>query len=418
MAFWQIFLIINLVAALFLVWPTLFLAKKYKQELRSNAHTDSNEDVYKDHFRELEQTMVRGEINQNELDGLKRDLEKTMVEENHMGGDMNDKPIISSFKSRIPVLLIVFFLPILSLALYSFLGAKDDWEIYQLATTRVQAEVQEVPALSEELISSLQSRVKEKPDNVQNWYLLASTSIEQGLFEEGVRAYRAVLALQPDAPSIKAELAQALFLRAGNTITSEVRQYINESLAQAPNLPTALGLAGIDAFRSGRYQDAMGYWQKALVQLDPSSEAAKALQGGIAQATLALAATGDSADEKPEKVVSLSLKVSLSKGVNDIDPNDTVFVYARAWQGPPMPLAIRKIKASELPTKITLDSTMSMMQGMDLAAFPQVELVARISSSGSATPQPGDWQAKQGPIIVTSQKDPVNLVIKDRIPPQ
>lgn len=417
MAFWQIFLLVNIGAALFLVWPTLFLAKKYRQELRSNTHTDSNEDVYQDHFRELEQTMVRGEIDQEELQGLKRDLERTMVEENHMGLDMSDKPIISSFKSRIPVLALVVFLPMLSLVLYSFLGAKDDWEIYQLARERVTADVSEVPELSAKLIDSLQARVQEKPENAQNWYLLASTAIEQGLFEEGVRAYRAVLDLEPDAPAIKAELAQALFLRAGNTITSEVRQYINESLAQAPNLPTALGLAGIDAFRSGRYQDAMGYWQKALIQLDPNSEAAKALQGGISQATLALAATGGDEVEKKKKVVSLSVKVSLGKGVS-VKPDDTVFIYARAWQGPPMPLAIRKIKASELPTRVVLDSTMSMMQGMDLAAFPQVEVIARVSSSGSATPQPGDWQVKQGPVIVSSQKDAIKLVVKEQIPSQ
>ncbi|MFL0799269.1 MAG: c-type cytochrome biogenesis protein CcmI [Agarilytica sp.] len=416
MEFWQFFLLVNILAAIFVVWPTVFLAKKYRQQLRSNARTDSNEDVYQDHVLELEQTLVRGEIDADELAGLKRDLEKTMVEENHMDGDMSDRPIISSFKSRIPVLTLVFLLPIFSMFLYSILGAKKDWDIYQLATTRVHAPAEDVVELTDELMEALQSRVKDKPDNAQNWYLLASTAIEQGSFEEAVRAYRQVLEIEPNAPTIKAELAQALFLRAGNTITPEVRKHANEVLAVAPNMPTALGLAGIDAYRSGEYQTAIEHWKKALVQLDPDSDAAQALTGGIARSTIALSKSGEQPTADEEKGLSVTVKVSLAKKAAGVNKTDTVFVYARAFQGPPMPLAIQKVTVAELPITLTLDNSMSMMQGMDLAAFPQIEVIARVSSSGSATPQPGDWQAKQGPIIVSSQKAPIKLKISEQIP--
>ncbi len=415
MEFWQVFFLVNILAAVFVVWPTVFLAKKYRQELRSNTRTDSNEDVYQDHVSELEATLVRGEIDADELAGLKRDLEKTMIEENHMGSDMSDRPIISSFKSRIPVLTLVFLLPIFSMFLYSFLGAKKDWDIYQLAKTRVHAPVDGLAELTDELVGALQSRVKEKPNNAQNWYLLASTAIEQGSFEEAVRAYRRVLEIEPNAPTIKAELAQALFLRAGNTITPEVRKHANEVLAVAPNMPTALGLAGIDAYRSGEYQTAIDHWKKALVQLDPDSDAAQALTGGIARSTVALSKSGAQPKTDEEKGLAITVKVSLSKAA-DVNKTDTVFVYARAFQGPPMPLAIQKVTVGELPITLTLDNSMSMMQGMDLAAFPQIEVIARVSSSGSATPQAGDWQAKQGPIIVSSQKAPIKLKISEQIP--
>lgn len=416
MEFWQVFLLINLLAAGFIVWPAIFLATKYRQELRSNSRVDSNEGVYLDHFSELEKTHVRGEINAEEMASLKKDLEKTMVEENLMEGDMSDRPIISSFKSRIPVLALVFLLPILSLFLYSTFGAKKDWEIYQLAKARVNAPLEEVAALSDDLISALQKRVKQEPKNLQTWYMLASTAVEQGLFEEAVRAYRRVLDIEPNAPAVKAELAQALFLRAGNTITPEVRQHTNEVLSMAPNMPTALGLAGIDAYRSGRYPQAISHWRKALVQLDPNSEAAQALTGGIARANIALSVSGGESAQETSEGPSIALEVSLGKNNTQIQPTDTVFIYARAWQGPPMPLAIQKVSAAELPLKLTLDNSMSMMQGMDLSAFPQIEVIARVSATGSATPQPGDWQAKQGPIIVASQKTPITLVISEQIP--
>ncbi len=415
MEFWQIFLLVNLVAAVFVVWPTVFLPKKYKQELRANARTETNEEVYQDHYKDLEQTMVRGEIDQSEMDVLKKDLEKTLVLENDMAADEGDRPIVSSFKSRIPVLTMVFALPILTLLLYSALGAKKDWEIYQMAKQRMTAPAADVPELSEVLMTALQKRVKEKPNNTQNWYLLASTAVEEGVFEEGVRAYRKVLAIEPEAPLIKAELAQALFLRAGNTITPEVRSYTQEVLAVAPNMPTALGLAGIDAYRSGAYKEAINYWQKAVAQLDPNSDASQALNGGIARAQVALSETGAGSESADTAGPTLTLKVSLAKGVK-VAATDTVFIYARAWQGPPMPLAVKKLTVADLPAEVMLDSSMSMMQGMDLASFPQVEVLARISSSGSATPQAGDWQVKQGPIIVASQSSAIRLKISEQIP--
>ncbi|MFL0809294.1 MAG: c-type cytochrome biogenesis protein CcmI [Agarilytica sp.] len=413
MAFWQVFLILNIFAAGFVLWPTLFFSKRHRQELRSNSHTESNEEVYQDHVKEMEQTLNRGEINSDELAQLKKDLERTIIEETSMGGEELDRPIISSFKSRIPVLVLVFLLPILSLAIYTQLGAKQDWDIFQAARARVQAPVAQVPELSTELIQSLQVRVKQKPQNAQNWYLLASTAIEQGQFEEAVRAYREVLTIEPNTPKVKAELAQALFLRAGNTITPEVRSHINEVLAVAPNLATALGLAGIDAYRTGRYQEAISYWQKAVIQLDPNSEAALALNGGIARANIALAETGEGTPV--ESGPSVMVSVSLGKGV-EVNKDAAVFIYARAWQGPPMPLAIKKVRAADLPLKVSLDKTMSMMQGMDLSAFPEIEVLARISQTGSATAQPGDWQASLGPVIVASQKDTIKLVISEQLP--
>lgn len=419
MQFWQVFLIMSAIAAIFIVWPAVFLPRKYKKELRVQSRADTNSEIYADHFRELEQTMVRGEISQDEMLQLRQDLEKTMVEENERTLDESERPIISSLKSRIPILVLIFVLPILVLALYSWLGAKEDWEIYQMLQDRGEARsLEERSQLSEQMILALQDRVKEKPENSQSWYLLATAAVEQGMYEEAVRAFRAVLELEPNSPSVKAELAQALFLRAGNTITPEVRKYTQEALASAPNMPTALGLAGIDAYQSGRYEESVSFWQQALSQLDPNSPAAQALSGGIERASAALAANGESTPAEKSSdanIASVTVRVSLAEEV-EAKPDDAVFVFARAWQGPRMPLAIKKITVSELPATITLDQSMAMTQGMDLASFPQIELVARVSASGSAIPGPGDWQATKGPIILASQTGAVELKISDQLP--
>jgi cytochrome c-type biogenesis protein CcmH len=81
-----------------------------------------------------------------------------------------------------------------------------------------------------------------------------------------------------------------------------------------------------------------------------------------------------------------------------VSPNDTVFIYARAAEGPRMPLAILRHRASELPLRFTLDDSSAMSEGMRLSKFDRVVVGVRISKSGQATPQPGDLTGQAGPV--------------------
>jgi len=416
-AFWHGFLVLSLLAAGFVLWPTIFVKREKKSELLSDARGKANQDVYKDHLRDLEDTHARGEIEAAELKLLQRDLEKTLIAESAADSG-SEKPIIASFRSRLPVIALVVALPLLALLVYELVGARVDWKIYNLAKERAHStNVEQHNALSEQLISLLQDRLKGHPHNSQSWYLLASVASDMGDYDEAVRAYRRVLELEPNAPQVMAELAQALFLRAGNTITPEVSRNTQMALQLNPRMPTALGLAGIEAFQEGAYETAIEHWRLAVSQLDPESQASRALTSGIERAQEAMEKSGgDSKKQEAAAGPVIKVSVSFDEKLVSADPEDQVFVYARAWQGPKMPLAIRKLKVADLPIQIELDQSMSMAPGMDLASFPQVELVARITGSGSAIPQSGDWQVAVGPIIVAEQNSTVSLKIAEQIP--
>ncbi len=90
---------------------------------------------------------------------------------------------------------------------------------------------------------------------------------------------------------------------------------------------------------------------------------------------------------------ALEVAVTLDPALGDrVAPGDTLFVFARAAQGPRMPLAIVRRQAGELPLTVTLDDSQAMAPNFRLSAFPEVNVGARISKSGDATPQPGDLQ--------------------------
>lgn len=252
--------------------------------------------------------------------------------------------------------------------------------------------------------------------------MLGAAATDLGDFELAVQAYMELLVLYPDSSRVRAELAQSLFMRAGNTVTPEVRKQTAKALEIDPQMPTALGLAGIDAFQSGKYEQAIGLWQAAVQQLDPNSSAARVLSGGIASAKEALAKNGlrpsKKAVQKPasdDAKADLLIHVSLGEEVTGLTGNETVFVYARAWQGSKMPLAIQRIQVSELPKIVRLNSDTAMAQGMDIHSAPELEAVARVSLQGSASPQAGDWTISKGPIVLAKDSAAVELIISEQL---
>ena len=99
---------------------------------------------------------------------------------------------------------------------------------------------------------------------------------------------------------------------------------------------------------------------------------------------------------------------------DSVGPNDTLFVFAKAAHGPPMPLAITRLTAAQLPARLTLTDAMGMVPGLTLSRFPQVVVGARISKSGNATSQSGDLQTLSAS-TTTAHTKPVQLIITERV---
>ena len=415
MLFWQGFLLLSLFAALFILWPTIVVhLKQRKNELMLENYDEINEIVYKDQLKELEATHGRGEIEASELANLKADLEKTHRYESTQQADL-ERPIIANWRSRLPVIGLAVAIPLCSLLIYFQIGAKADWDIYQLRQEFVKHPDQ-ISTIGPRLIQSLQERLEKKSHNGHNWYLLGRTAINIGDYEEAVRAFRKLNELEPESAVVLEELTQALFRRAG-TITPEVRSHIQRTLALQDDIPSMLGLAGIDAFQQGDYQSAVDYWTRAVHRLNPQSSDYRILANGIAQAR---AAMGEGAGSESASAVSDSgpknVKVRVSLGADvESDPEAVVFVYARAWQGPRIPLAIQRLQVADLPRTLTLDESMAMDPNRSIATASQIEIVARVSKTGNAVPQPGDWQVSVGPVVPGSSKEPVELIVETQI---
>jgi cytochrome c-type biogenesis protein CcmH len=98
---------------------------------------------------------------------------------------------------------------------------------------------------------------------------------------------------------------------------------------------------------------------------------------------------------------SVSGTVTLSAALaKQAQPDDTVFVFARAVEGSRMPLAILRKQVKDLPISFNLNDSMAMSPASALSSQSQVIVGARVSKSGNAMPQPGDLQGQSAPVKV------------------
>lgn len=404
-----------LLAAAFIFWPIL-RRTSWQGDLQSARGQDATQAVlYEEHLADLEKSLALGELTQEQFEQLKIELQRTMIAETQPQA----VPQVRNPGGVWALVLIAALVPVVAWGVYNQLGAKADWEIYQLLQTQrnlPDEDKAKFESVTAELLAKARARVEEKPKSTQLIYMLASFAMSSQDLAAAETYYRKLLALEPRSPQILAELAQVLFVKSQNVVTAEVREMVKGALSIAPNLPTALSIAGIDEFQQGQFQKAIDYWSRALPMIDPQSQGYQALAGGIEKAKVSLAAAGPAVQPPKASGEGPTIEISVSLGsAASVSPGDTVFVYARAWQGPKMPLAIAKFPVSELPKTVRLDKSMAMAPGMDITTAAQLEVVARVSKSGSPMAAAGDWQAAQGPLSLADLKAPLTLVIEKQL---
>jgi cytochrome c-type biogenesis protein CcmH len=337
----------------------------------------------------------------------------------------------------IALLFTALLLPAAALALYRLVGAPQALDPANVAAESDSASPHggdRGPEM-EQAITMLAERLKQKPDDVEGWALLARAYQATGRADDALDAYRHAHDLAKDNAAISVEYAQALALAApGHRIDGESRALLEDVIKTDASNQRALWLLGISDYQGERYDAAIARWNTLLPLLDPASDVAASVKKQIAEAEArrdgkappeeAVASSNGARPSAAQPAAAapdpgapkLTVKVTLDPSLKSaLDPDATLFVFARAASGPPMPLAIQRLKASQLPLTVTLDESMGMLPTMKLSMFPQVVVGARVSKSGNAMPQSGDLQTLSSPVDV-HRSEPLALTIDQRVP--
>jgi cytochrome c-type biogenesis protein CcmH len=353
-------------AALFLLLRPLLRQRAAAQVSRRTL----NIAVYRDQLRELEADLRAGTLAQADYDRAQRELEARLLEDvDHQAGEVPRR-----HSGRALTVLLAIAVPTLALAVYFLVGspAAIDPEAAQAASAR-QVEA---------MVGRLAARLKDNPDDVEGWKMLGRSYSVLGRFPEAADAYAKAAARAPRDAQLLADFAEALGMAHGQRLQGDPEKLIARALELDANNLKALALAGTAAFGRKDYKAAAAYWERMLPLVPQDSEDARAIRSSVDEARALLGST-----KALKGTVGLSPRL---KG--KVAPEDTVFIFARAAEGPPMPLAVLRKQVRDLPLAFSLDDSMAMAPGAKLSGFPRVVVTARVSKSGSATPQPGDLQ--------------------------
>ena len=401
MIFWIAAIGLLLLALLILVPPLLRAQVVDKADDRQQ----QNIDIARDKKNALDFQLAQGELNQEEYDNTLHDLQTALALdlENIESPDLRQQ-------GRWTVWLLAVAIPILSFGLYFQFG--EYGVIKNPALAEVPSDKQAQTQLSNlsiaEVENLIKQRIRKNPEDAEGWFILGKTYMAQQKFDKAITAYQRTYDLVGEEPGVMFSLADALAMQNDGAMQGEPEQLVIRGLEISPQDPTGLWLAGLAAEQRQDYKSAHASWTRLLplIQDDPASKAEireliQVLEQRYPQLTAAVSGG---------RVLNLS--ISLSDSIRQLAaPGDSVFVYAKAMDGPPMPLAVKRLSVRDLPAQVSLSNDDAMIPNMNLSAFARVIVGARVSISGNPVAQPGDLFVESGGIDSSNPPPKIELSI-------
>jgi cytochrome c-type biogenesis protein CcmH len=266
------------------------------------------------------------------------------------------------------------------------------------------------------MVERLAARLKEKPDDAVGQAMLGRSYLVLGRFDEAVAAYERALKIEPQQASLIVDYAEAVAMKNGRTLEGEPMKLIERALQIDPANLKGLSLAGAAAYNRGDFAGAVARWERVVaigpaddplvqnaresaVQAREVGKLPAALGGAPAAAAPAPATAAAPPAAAADAAVSGTVSLASALGAAAA-PDDTVFIFARAAEGPRMPLAILRKQVKDLPFDFRLDDSLAMSPATRLSTAQRVVVGARISKSGQAMPQPGDLEGLSAPVGV------------------
>ncbi|MDM8566604.1 c-type cytochrome biogenesis protein CcmI [Candidatus Halobeggiatoa sp. HSG11] len=410
MIFWLIVSGLTLLALAFVVPPLLRTGSMAKEDRNSQ-----NVAIYKERLAELEQE----NMHPDQLAAAKRELEKNLAQDL----EIDTTTEVGFSRAKWASFIVTLLVPFIAIGGY--------WHIGSSHLLGEQPEVKvENPQKTDmtEMVEKLAKRLQEQPDDIKGWRMLARSYAFMERYDDAVNVYDKLLILVGNQDAeLLTDFAQILALQNDGLLAGKATELLKSALKIDPKNQKGLWLSGFAASERGDLKLATDYWQQLLNQLPADDKQTRPMLETYlteVQQKLEQIPTSKSVKpvvkepivEEPVKTpylgieVSVSLEASLQSMVNN---DDVVFVFARATTGKAMPLAAVKKTVHDLPFKVVLDDSMAAMPTMKLSSAEEVTIVARISSSGSATAKSGDLQGEISPIKVG---DKVEIVIEQVVP--
>lgn len=418
--FWMLAFAFALCAAAVVAFPFWRTPVSQEQDLVA-----LNRRVFRERLAELEKDQAEGRIDAAALAELRTELERNLLT---LDAGAATAPVQSP--RRLAGWLALVFVPLLSLFFYyeavAPQGLASWWTLQRemgpvvdhMLLGKAPTEAESAGHTLADFVRVLQDRLQKDPKNAEGWFMLGMSYVQMDMAQPAQLSFERAWRLDPAQPRYELAYAQTRIFSNDGQLDELSHKLLLDVLQKQPNHEGAMLLLGMGAYRSGDYAMAIDSLEKLRTErrLRNASGGPVAMQQleqtlAAAREKLRMAASGQPA--APAAAV-IHVKVTLDRAVaGKFQPGDALYVFARSLKGPPMPLAVVRRTAADLPLSIDLDDSQSMMPSRLLSSEPEIVITARISRHGSPDVQPGDIEAVAVPLQQNGKPQNVELLIRN-----
>jgi len=420
--FWSGVALLWAIALLWLAWPLLARARAARDARDAGDRDDAGASVLSAQLDELRRDVESGLLDSSDYESVRRDLERANEESanedgdggagehgaggSSAGGDVGESSGGDAGSVGKDNAAADWRWRRAGAALLSLFVVGASGGLYLLWSSGYPQAVVGAPPQQqfEQMVERLAGELGDAPEDAAGWGLLAESSKMLGEYAQAVNAYREAAKHIELDDWLKVDYAEALFLDAGGRFSADTVALLEQALVTDPDNEKGLWLLGMANFQAENYAEAIRHWSRLQSGIEDNDGVRDAIGEQIAAARSRLEgadaapadapadARGDARPAPDDEGRRIAVLVSIAPELLErAAPGDTVFVYAKAASGPPMPLAIRRFRAADLPLEAYLGKEHSMTPAMTLDDFDSLRVIARVSKSGQAAAQAGDF---------------------------
>ncbi|SFV69719.1 Cytochrome c heme lyase subunit CcmH [hydrothermal vent metagenome] len=396
MIFWIVVFLLFLIS---MAWVGYFFYKPIK----NNQNPDTNLNIAKEKIAQLKLDVQNNTLSENDFAAAEKDIKQTLATE------LEDNTVSPNQQKNTSILISsIIFSFVLIFGIYQYLGSPQS----------INNIKKQQPSVAQILLK-MEQHLAKNPKDIKGLTLLGQTYFRIGQLKKAKITFKKAYLLKPNNEEIILGYLATLAALNNNSVLGEPSKLIQKVLTINPNNIQGLWFAGFAAYQTGNYKLAEKTWKKTyslMDKKDPEREIIKQYLTEIKQLqqehTKSESSKTEQLQTKQSKTsqAKITIKLDIDKKIK-ANKSDFVMIYARATNGSRMPIAIKKIRASQLPTTITLTDNDAVMPTRKLSQMREVFVFVRLSKTGQAMQQKGDVVVKSKAINPQSNTT-IKLLIK------
>ncbi|WP_105213692.1 c-type cytochrome biogenesis protein CcmI [Pseudoalteromonas sp. T1lg22] len=393
LSLWGAFAALAFAALIFVCWPFF---RRFESDANPSVNAERI-DIFEQRQQELADDLALGRISQTSFNESLLELKRRLLNEL-----APEQQLQSRGNNRILALTGASFLVLLSAVFYYFTGSQAQlqaWEkamveLPELGERAVMGKGEPLDANERQaLLLGLRTRLAKDGDDAVAWLMLGRVAMTLNDYEMAMQAFDKVLAMDPENISAKVSYAQSLLIKGDDMAMNQAAKLLSQVLQVQPQNIDAISMLALIAYERKDWAEAKSAFELILLTMNEQdsryamvSERIKEIDARLAQA------------QNSEPTHKVQVQVTLADDIADRIPlNAVLFVFAKAAEGPAMPLAVKRFEQFSLPMTVTLSEADAMMAQLSLQQFEQIQVIARISKDGDVAVELGELEGKSQP---------------------